>query len=91
MTKLIKKGALLFFIGGDNFMSPCNGLSPQELIDIIEKIKEEIGISHKAGIGRSNNAEDAAYLSDLGLETIREGNNNKIVHILEDETAKKII
>ena len=27
MTKLIKKGALLFFIGGDNFMSPCNGLS----------------------------------------------------------------
>ncbi|MDR3292136.1 MAG: GTP cyclohydrolase IIa [Methanobrevibacter sp.] len=91
MTKLIKKGALLFFIGGDNFMSPCNGLSPQELIDIIEKIKEEIGISHKAGIGRSNNAEDAAYLSDLGLETIREGNNNKIVHILEDETSKKII
>ena len=30
MTKLIKKGALLFFIGGDNFMSPCNGLSEEE-------------------------------------------------------------
>ncbi|GAA5818467.1 MAG: GTP cyclohydrolase Iia [Methanobrevibacter sp. CfCl-M3] len=91
MTKLIKKGALLFFIGGDNFMSPCNGLSPQELIKIIEEIKDEIGITHKAGIGRSNNAEDAAYLADLGLEAIREGDNNEIAHVLEDETATKLI
>ncbi|MDR2829789.1 MAG: GTP cyclohydrolase IIa [Methanobrevibacter sp.] len=89
MTKLIKKGALLFFIGGDNFMSPCNGLSPQELTEIIEKIKDEIGIGHKAGIGRSNNAEDAAYLADLGLEIIREEDKTKIVHIFEDETTKK--
>jgi GTP cyclohydrolase IIa len=90
MTKLINKGSLLFFIGGDNFMSPCNGLPPQELTNIIEKINEEIGISHKVGIGRSNNAEDAAHLADLGLEIIRKENNNKIVHILEDEASKKI-
>lgn len=34
MTKLIK-GALLFFIGGDNFMAPCNGLSEKEIEDIL--------------------------------------------------------
>ena len=31
MTKLREKGALLFFIGGDNFMSPCNGLSENKI------------------------------------------------------------
>ncbi|MDR1722012.1 MAG: GTP cyclohydrolase IIa [Methanobrevibacter sp.] len=85
MTKLIQKGALLFFIGGDNFMSPCNGLSPQELTEIIEEIEEEIGIAHKAGVGRSDNAEDSAYLADLGLEVIREGNNEEVVYVLESE------
>jgi GTP cyclohydrolase IIa len=85
MTELIKKGALLFFIGGDNFMSPCNGLSPKQLKDIIEKIHKEIGIKHKAGVGRSDNAEDAAYSADLGLEVIRQGNNKEIVHVFKDE------
>ena len=71
MTKLIKKGALLFFIGGDNFMSPCNGLSEQDIEDIMVEIDEEIGIKLKAGIGRGKNAEDAAYMADIGLEEIR--------------------
>lgn len=75
MTKLVKKGALLFFIGGDNFMSPCNGLSEQDIEDILVEIDEEIGIGLKAGIGRSNNAEDAAYMADIGLEEIRDKNN----------------
>ena len=75
MTKLVRKGALLFFIGGDNFMSPCNGLSEQELQDILIEIDEEIEIGLKAGIGRSDNAEDAAYMADIGLEEIRDKNN----------------
>lgn len=75
MTKLVKKGALLFFIGGDNFMSPCNGLSEQEIQDILIEIDEEIEIGLKAGIGRSDNAEDAAYMADIGLEEIRDKNN----------------
>ena len=52
MTKLREKGALLFFIGGDNFMSPCNGLSEDDLTQILKEIDEEIGIGLKAGIGR---------------------------------------
>ena len=75
MTKLVKKGALLFFIGGDNFMSPCNGLSEQEIEDILIEIDAEIEIGLKAGIGRSDNAEDAAYMADIGLEEIRDKNN----------------
>lgn len=75
MTKLVKRGALLFFIGGDNFMSPCNGLSEQDIEDLLVEIDEEIGIGLKAGIGRSDNAEDAAYMADIGLEEIRDKNN----------------
>ena len=33
MKKLIERGSLLFFIGGDNFMSPCNGLEPRGNIE----------------------------------------------------------
>ena len=75
MTKLREKGALLFFIGGDNFMSPCNGLSEDDLTQILKEIDEEIGIGLKAGIGRADNMEDAAYMADIGLEIIRAGNN----------------
>ncbi|OWT32885.1 GTP cyclohydrolase [Methanobrevibacter sp. 87.7] len=83
MTKLIKKGALLFFIGGDNFMAPCNGLSEEEIKEILIKIKEEIGIGLKAGIGRGRNAEDAAYMADLGLRKIRRGNNVEWTEVFE--------
>ena len=76
MTKLVQRGALLFFIGGDNFMSPCNGLSEQDIEELLVEIDEEIGIGLKAGIGRSDNAEDAAYMADIGLEEIRDKNNS---------------
>jgi GTP cyclohydrolase IIa len=84
MTKLIEKGALLFFIGGDNFMSPCNELSSKELTLILKEIDNEIDIAHKAGVGRSDNAEDAAYLADLGLEEIRNGTTDELVYVLQD-------
>ena len=85
MTKLIKKGALLFFIGGDNFMAPCNGLSEKEIEDLLIEIDEEIGIKLKAGIGRAKNAEDAAYMADIGLEEIRAHNNEMWTWIVEKE------
>ena len=84
MTKLREKGALLFFIGGDNFMSPCNGLSEEDLTQILKEIDEEIGIGLKAGIGRADNMEDAAYMADIGLEIIRAGNNKDWIHVIEE-------
>ena len=84
MTKLREKGALLFFIGGDNFMSPCNGLSEDDLTQILKEIYDEIGIGFKAGIGRADNMEDAAYMADIGLEIIRAGNNKDWIHVIEE-------
>ena len=84
MTKLREKGALLFFIGGDNFMSPCNGLSEDDLTQILKEIDEEIGIGLKAGIGRADNMEDAAYMADIGVEIIRAGNNKDWIHVIEE-------
>ena len=82
---LIKKGALLFFIGGDNFMAPCNGLSEKEIEDILVEINDEIGIGLKAGIGVGRNMEDAAYMADLGLEEIRDHDNGMWTWVIEKE------
>ena len=84
MTKLREKGALLFFIGGDNLMSPCNGLSEEDLTNILKEIYDEIGIGLKAGIGRADNMEDAAYMADIGLEIIRAGNNKEWIHVIDE-------
>ncbi len=84
MKKLIEKGSLLFFIGGDNFMSPCNGLTPEGLVKIIEEIKEETNIALKAGVGKAPTAEKAANLADLALEEIRGGFTYDLVHVMKE-------
>lgn len=84
MKKLIEKGSLLFFIGGDNFMSPCNGLEPQLLLKIIKEIEDEINIALKAGIGKAPTAEKAANLADLALEEIRGGFTYDLVHVMKE-------
>ncbi len=84
MKKLIERGSLLFFIGGDNFMSPCNGLEPQGLLKIIEEIEDEINIALKAGIGKAPTAEKAANLADLALEEIRGGFTYDLVHVMKE-------
>lgn len=84
MKKLIEKGSLLFFIGGDNFMSPCNGLAPEGLVKIIEEIKEETNIALKAGVGKAPTAEKAANLADLALEEIRGGFTYDLVHVMKE-------
>ncbi len=84
MKKLIKRGSLLFFIGGDNFMSPCNGLEPEGLLEIIEEIKNEINIELKAGIGKAPTAEKAANLADLALEEIRGKFTYDLVYVMKE-------
>ncbi len=65
-------------------MSPCNGLSEEDLTQILKEIYDEIGIGLKAGIGRADNMEDAAYMADIGLEIIRAGNNKDWIHVIEE-------
>lgn len=83
MKKLIEKGSLLFFIGGDNFMSPCNGLEPEGLLTIIKEIEDEINVALKAGVGKAPTAEKAANLADLALEEIRSGFTD-LVHVMKE-------
>ena len=49
------------------------------------EINDEIGIGLKAGIGRGNNAEDAAYMADIGLEKIRDHDNKMWIYVVEKE------
>ncbi|AXI25684.1 GTP cyclohydrolase IIa [Methanofervidicoccus sp. A16] len=73
IKELKKYGAMVFFIGGDNFMCPCNGMTESDFITIFEDIREKTGIQLKAGIGIGKTAEDASNMADIGLELIREG------------------
>ena len=57
----------------------------KEIEDILVEIYEEIGIGLKAGIGRGKNAEDAAYMADIGLEEIRANNNEMWTWVVEKE------
>ena len=40
-----------------------------KLLKFLKEINDEIGIGIKAGIGRGRNAEDAAYMADIGLDS----------------------
>lgn len=85
MMKLKEYGALLFFIGGDNYMSPCNNVSEDDIKKIIDDIYKEVGISLKAGIGRATNANRCANLADVALERIRSGEIEEPILILDKE------
>lgn len=85
MKGLKEKNALLFFIGGDNFMSPCNGLKDEELNQVFDEIYQNLGISLKAGIGIAENADVASQLADLSLEKIRGKEIEGCICILENK------
>ncbi len=60
-------------------------MSEKDIEEVLVEINEEIGIALKAGIGRGKNAEDAAYMADIGLEEIRERNNEMWTWVIEKE------
>ncbi len=82
---LVSKGALVFYTGGDNFMAPSNGLKKEEILEILSKVEEETGIELKAGVGRSTNAVEAAYLASESLHAIRDGKTKDEVFVKESK------
>ncbi|WP_423792328.1 GTP cyclohydrolase III [Methanocaldococcus indicus] len=88
MEELLKYKSLLFFIGGDNFMSPCNGLDENDFLEIFKKIEDKTNIQLKAGVGIGKTAEDASNLADIGLEKIRGKHVDKNVCFLKQETLE---
>ncbi|ABO35531.1 GTP cyclohydrolase IIa [Methanococcus maripaludis C5] len=89
MEELKKYDSLGFFIGGDNFMCPCNGMSEKDFLCMFEDIKESCGIELKAGIGIGKTAEDASDLADIGLEVIREGKTDFQVYTLKQDVEER--
>jgi GTP cyclohydrolase IIa len=72
MRMFANKGAILFFVSGDNFMSVCNGLKKSDFEDIFDKFEASINLKIKAGIGFGKNVLDALSRANEGLALIRE-------------------
>lgn len=79
MDHLIPKGTIVFFMGGDNYIAPCNGMTKTDLLNALNKTEEETKVALKAGLGISKNAEEAVMLASQGLKEIRHGARQKVV------------
>jgi GTP cyclohydrolase IIa len=84
MLELKEENALCFFIGGDNYMAPSNGITKNALRDALKNVDEKTGVTLKAGVGISKKAGRAADLADLGLEDIRAGLTEDSVLVFHD-------
>ena len=71
MDELSKIGGMCFFIGGDNYMAPTNGISKDQLRQTLKIVDGKTGVKLKAGIGIAKKSGRAADLADIGLEDIR--------------------
>jgi len=70
--------ALMFFLGGDNFMGVANGLSTKEVNSVIEEYRGK-NIRLKCGIGIAQTARKAAELAAENLDNIRRNGDQSIL------------
>lgn len=68
----LKKGAMTFFLGGDNFMVISNSMRKEDTEIIINSIINDIGIKLNCGIGIGRNGRKAAEAATRALDTIRD-------------------
>ena len=73
--------ALMFFLGGDNFMGLANGITTQELEPLLERIllQTDNNIRLKCGIGIAKSGRKAAELATMNLDLIRQTDRNKMI------------
>ena len=84
MKELKKLGGLCFFIGGDNYMAPSNGITKSQLRAALKRVDEKTGVTLKAGVGIAKSGGRAADLADLGLEDIRADLTDDSVLVFHD-------
>ena len=73
-------GALAFFVGGDNVIAACPGLSATEYHDAIDYVREDAEVELKVGVGVGPNAHEAGMDAKHALEDCRyEGTTVEIV------------
>ncbi len=77
-------GALTFFLGGDNFMVISNGVSKDQVNDVLSSVTDGMGIKLKCGIGSARTAREAAKLATKALDAIRDmRKSGKIEQVFE--------
>lgn len=70
--------ALLFFVGGDNFMGVANGVSLEQIDSLIMHYRSR-NIKLKCGIGIARTGRKAAELATMNLDLIRDTNGGKSI------------
>lgn len=72
----LKKGALTFFMGGDNFMIVADQLDQNYIQQFLDKTKQNYGVQLNCGIGSAETARKAASLATKSLDKVRDLRNN---------------
>jgi GTP cyclohydrolase IIa len=70
--------ALLFFVGGDNFMGVANGVSVEEIDSLLVQYRTR-NIELKCGIGIARTGRKAAVLATMNLDLIRNATGGKSI------------
>ncbi|MCH8022221.1 MAG: GTP cyclohydrolase IIa [Thaumarchaeota archaeon] len=82
----VKRGSLLFYLGGDNFMAISNGIESDFVKSVLDEVRSTYGLGMKGGIGKSRTARRAAELATQCLDEIREKRVTGPVFSLSDLT-----
>jgi GTP cyclohydrolase IIa len=78
MTALKDRDALVFFVGGDNFMGVANGLGTQEVESLLRSFRDR-NVRLKCGIGVARTGRKAAELAAMNLDLIRRANGGRSI------------
>jgi GTP cyclohydrolase IIa len=70
--EFLKKDALTFFIGGDNFMVVSNGVTGAQADEVIKKVTAGLEVKLNCGIGIGSTGRRAAEAATKALDTIRD-------------------
>ncbi len=78
MQKFREQEALLFFVGGDNFMGVANGVSLEQIDSLLAHYRSR-DIKLKCGIGIARTGRKAAELATMNLDLIRDTNGGRSI------------
>jgi GTP cyclohydrolase IIa len=70
--RLHERGALSFFVGGDNFIAVCPSLDGREYEAVVDAVADDVGVDLRVGVGRGGTAGEAGMAAKLALEECRE-------------------
>jgi GTP cyclohydrolase IIa len=70
--EFLKRDALTFFLGGDNFMVISNGVTVAQADEVIKKVTAGRDVKLNCGIGIGKNGRRAAEAATKALDTIRD-------------------